>query len=128
MLISTRMLEIVKHLSQYQQTSYKEIEQALGIKERNVRYDIDRINEILNDKQLTPIIKEGKGILKIPTDFHPEVFEMNSEYIYSHDERLSILLIYLLFCSEELNLSQISKDLLVSRSTIKNDFDEIESQ
>lgn len=128
MLISTRMLEIVKHLSQYQQTSYKEIEQALGIKERNVRYDIDRINEILNDKQLTPIIKEGKGILKIPTDFHPEVFEMNSEYIYSHDERLSILLIYLLFCSDKLNLSQISKDLWVSRSTIKNDFDEIESQ
>ena len=51
MLISARMLEIVKHLSQYQQTTYKEIEQALNIKERNVRYDIERINEILIENQ-----------------------------------------------------------------------------
>ena len=47
MLISARMLEIVKHLYQYKTTTYKEIEQSLGIKERNVRYDVDRINEIL---------------------------------------------------------------------------------
>lgn len=127
MLISARMLEIVKHLSQYQQTTYKEIEQALNIKERNVRYDIERINEILIENQLSPIMKGGKGILKIPEDFSIKVFEVNNEYIYSHDERLSIILIYLLFCSQQFNLSQLSKDLLVSRSTIKNDFDEIET-
>lgn len=33
MLISARMLEIVKHLYQYKTTTYKEIEQSLGIKE-----------------------------------------------------------------------------------------------
>ena len=32
MLISARMLEIVKHLYQYKTTTYKEIEQSLGIK------------------------------------------------------------------------------------------------
>ena len=32
MLISARMLEIVKHLYQYKTPTYKEIEQSLGIK------------------------------------------------------------------------------------------------
>ena len=82
MLISARMLEIVKHLSQYQQTTYKEIEQALNIKERNVRYDIERINEILIENQLSPIMKGGKGILKIPEDFSIKVFEVNNEFIH----------------------------------------------
>ena len=57
MLISARMLEIVKHLYQYKTTTYKEIEQSLGIKERNVRYDVDRINEILAENGLELILK-----------------------------------------------------------------------
>ena len=64
MLISARMLEIVKHLYQYKTTTYKEIEQSLGIKERNVRYDVDRINEILADNGLEQIERKGKGVLE----------------------------------------------------------------
>ena len=65
MLISARMLEIVKHLYQYKTTTYKEIEQSLGIKERNVRYDVDRINEILAENGLEQIERKGKGVLEV---------------------------------------------------------------
>ena len=58
------MLEIVKHLYQYKTTTYKEIEQSLGIKERNVRYDVDRINEILAENGLEQIERKGKGVLE----------------------------------------------------------------
>lgn len=126
MLVSARMLEIVKHLKQYKTTTYKEIEQALRIKERNVRYDIDRINEILIDNNYAPIIRKGKGILEIPDDFKVDIFEINSEFIYCQEERSSILLLYLLFDNKKLKLNKISKDIQVSRSTIKNDFDEVE--
>lgn len=126
MLVSARMLEIVKHLCQYKKTTYKEIEQSLGIKERNVRYDIDRINEILSDNGLTPIIRMGKGILEIPEDFTTDIFKTSLEFIYSQEERSAILLLYLLFDNAQLKLTKISKDIQVSRSTIKNDFDEIE--
>lgn len=125
-LVSARMLEIVKHLKQYKITTYKEIEQALGIKERNVRYDIGRINEILIDNGYDSIIRKGKGVLEIPDNFKIDVFETNSEFIYCQEERSSILLLYLLFDNKKLKLNRIAKDLQISRSTIKNDFDEVE--
>lgn len=126
MLVSARMLEIVKHLQQYKQTTYKEIEQSLGIKSRNVRYDIDRINEILLSHGLEPILREGKGVLKVPELFSTAIFESSSGFIYTQEERICILLLFLLFNHKKLVLSQISRDIQVSRSTIKNDFHELE--
>ena len=95
MLISARMLEIVKHLYQYKTTTYKEIEQSLGIKERNVRYDVDRINEILAENGLEQIERKGKGVLEVPANFKTYIFETNNEFVYSQAERSSILLLYL---------------------------------
>lgn len=126
MLISARMLEIVKHLYQYKTTTYKEIEQSLGIKERNVRYDVDRINEILAENGLEQIERKGKGVLEVPANFKTYIFETNNEFVYSQAERSSILLLYLFFNNKELKLNKIAKKIQVSRSTIKNDFDEIE--
>lgn len=126
MLISARMLEIVKHLYQYKTTTYKEIEQSLGIKERNVRYDVDRINEILAENGLEQIERKGKGVLEVPVNFKTYIFETNNEFVYSQSERSSILLLYLFFNNKELKLNKIAKKIQVSRSTIKNDFDEIE--
>lgn len=126
MLISARMLEIVKHLYQYKTTTYKEIEQSLGIKERNVRYDVDRINEILAENGLEQIERKGKGVLEVPANFKTYIFETNNEFVYSQSERSSILLLYLFFNNKELKLNKIARKIQVSRSTIKNDFDEIE--
>ena len=47
MLISARMLEIVKHLYQYKTTTYKEIEQSLGIIYSNFSFDVYLIYLIL---------------------------------------------------------------------------------
>lgn len=128
MLLSARMLEIVKHLCRYRQTTYKEIEEITGIKERNVRYDIERINEILMTNHLDPICKAGKGRLCVSPTFSLEIFEENHEFIYSQEERISLLLLYLLFYNQGLILSQISKKIQVSRSTVKNDFGEMEQE
>lgn len=126
--VSARILKIVEYLYQSKRTSYKEVEKVLGIKERYVRYDVERINEILISNDLEPIIKKSKGILELPNHFEIELFETNHEFLYSQEERSSLMLLMLLFDNRRLRLSQISKDLQVSRSTIKNDMADLEKE
>ncbi len=130
MSISARMIDIAKYLYQYHQTTYKEISQSLGIKERNVRYDIDRINDLLIDNNLSPILKQSKGVLKIANDFSLNIFDSrgDSVFIFSQKERVSIIELYLLFNCDKLKLSEVSAVLQVSRSTIKNDLEEAENK
>lgn len=125
--VSARILKIIEYLYQYKKSTYKEIEQALEIKERYIRYDIDRINEILVSNNLEPIIRKSKGILELPINFKIELFETDHEFLYSQEERSSLLLLLLLFDNRRLRLSQVSKDLQVSRSTIKNDMAYLEN-
>ena len=51
-MISARMFKIIRFLNQKKESSYKEIGNALDFKERNVRYDIDCINDCLKLKSV----------------------------------------------------------------------------
>lgn len=124
--VSARILKIIEYLYRYKKSNYKEIEQALGIKERYVRYDVERINEVLLSNQLDPIVKKSKGILELPKNFEIGIFVSDHEFLYLQEERSTLLLLLLLFDNRELRLSRVSKDLQVSRSTIKNDMAYIE--
>ena len=126
--ISARMIDIAKYLYQYRQTTYKEIAQSLGIKERNIRYDVDRINDFLIENELSPISKKSKGLLEIADDFSLNIFDSrgNSIFIFSQEERVAIIELYLLFNYKNFKLSNVASKLQVSRSTIKNDLEEAE--
>lgn len=130
MSISARMIDIAKYLFQYHQTTYKEISQSLGIKERNVRYDIDKINDLLIDNGLSPILKQSKGSLQTAKDFSLSIFDSRGDsfFIFSQKERVSIIELYLLFNYDKFKLSEISAVLQVSRSTIKSDLEEAENR
>ena len=47
-----RMLNIIRYLKEHGEATYKEMAKALGISERSIRYDVDRINDILSLERL----------------------------------------------------------------------------
>lgn len=116
-----RMLNIIRHLKAQGESSYKETARALGVSERSVRYDVDRINDILSLEHLPEIEKHSKGVLKYPVNLDLKGLEVESEVIYSARERMSVLLLILMIRNEDLKISRLSGQLHVSRSTVKND-------
>ena len=61
-----RMLNIIRYLKEHGEATYKEMAKALGISERSIRYDVDRINDILSLERLPEIEKHSKGLLQYP--------------------------------------------------------------
>ena len=66
---------------------------ALGISERSIRYDVDRINDILSLERLPEIEKHSKGLLQYPQSLDLKGLEDGNEVVYTGKERMSILLL-----------------------------------
>ncbi|WP_440897478.1 BglG family transcription antiterminator [Amphibacillus sp. Q70] len=120
------MVKTINYLAKCKETSIKEIAHTLAIKERNVRYDIDRINEELTLNNYPPIEKGSKGTLVFPGNVNLSAFSGEDDYLFVQEDRLSIIKLTLLLDSSILNLNQLANELQVSRSTIKNDLNDIE--
>ena len=124
-MLSGRMLNVIQYIQIKGTTSYKEIANDLNIKERSVRYDINRINDSLSMENKPQIEKCSKGILKFPENLSLEEVSENNDFLYTSSERISLLLLNLLIRNENFKISQIGNELQVSRSTIKNDMNEL---
>ena len=90
-----------------------------------MRYDINRINDSLSMENKPQIEKCSKGVLKFPENLSLEEVSENNDFLYTSSERISLLLLNLLIRNENFKISQIGNELQVSRSTIKNDMNEL---
>ena len=118
-----RMLNIIRYLKAHGESTYKEVAKDLNVSERSVRYDVDRINDILSLERLPEIEKHSKGVLVYPENLDLKGMEEGNEVIYTSKERISILLLTLLIRNEDLKINQLSEQFRVSRSTVKNDME-----
>ena len=115
--MTNRMLDILKILLENEgKSSYKYLSENLFINERSIRYDIEKINELLSESHFIEIEKKSKG----------ELFYSNlnvlSDVISFFQKNIStdeIVLFKTLF-QEKLNLKDLGEELDVSRTTIKN--------
>lgn len=127
-MVSGRMLEIVRFLDKERVSSYKEVADALEMKERTVRYDVDCINDELSLRRLEQIEKYPKGMLFLPDQLNLAVIVEDGEFVFSPAERISLIRFLILFCTEKLNIRALSKELQVSRRSIQNDIEVIEHE
>lgn len=104
----------------------KEISEKTEISERNVRYDIEKINFFLSSNKSPLIEKASKGYVFLPTDFDIQSLYDEQEYSFSKQERIEILLLFALINTQRMNLNTLSDRLQVSRSTLKNDIKEVD--
>lgn len=127
-MFSGRMLRVLRYVKVHQETTYKEAAKDLGLTERMVRYDTERINDILSLEGFPVIEKQSKGVLIYPENLDLKGIEEESEVIYTSKERMSVLLLILLLRNKELKISRLSDQFKVSRSTIKNDMAALEEE
>ncbi|MGG7143057.1 BglG family transcription antiterminator [Clostridium nigeriense] len=120
-MLSGRMLKLIDFLQNNYKTTYKEISNELQIKERYIRYDIDRINSLLEFNKMPLIEKHSKGVIIFPKNSDISSFAKEKNFIYSQEERTSLILLILLIDNKRLKINKLSLDFQVSRSTIKND-------
>lgn len=127
-MIKGRMLEIIRYLEKERMASYKEIAEALNLKERTVRYDVECINNELSLKKAPLIEKWPKGMLFMPDDLDSSVITENSEFVFSPEERREIIRVRILFDTERLNLRTLSEEMMVSRRSVQNDVDAVQQE
>lgn len=127
-MLSGRMLKVIDYLQINNETTYKKISIDLEIKERYIRYDIDRINDFFHIKNLPLIEKQSKGCIVFPKSIEVSDLTKENDFIYSQEERTSLILLILLIDNQRLKINRLSKDFQVSRSTIKNDMSFIEGK
>jgi len=109
-----------------------EISKTLGVSNRTLRYDLDRIDDFLNDKKLPQLNrKPGLGIEYSPSPEKRQLVkdilrELNvNSYILSKQERVNIILSELLQQKNYITIDYIADKLMVSRSTVLKDLEEI---
>lgn len=122
------MLQVVHYLEKEKTASYKQIAEALGVKERNIRYDIERINDELSLLDCPLIEKRPKGILFVPDGLDFSVIVEDEEFIFSPQERVNLIKMIILFDTEKLNIRLLSDTLQVSRRSIQNDIDLVQRE
>ncbi len=128
-MIDQRCCKLIRKLLENPQFwSMKKLADELGISQRAVRYDLDRIDEYLNDLEFGGIErKKGKGI-KLDLDkfernhLFRELEKMEqSRYVLTAEERIYMIVDIFCSCSGFVTLEQIADLLQVSLSTIKSD-------
>ena len=122
-MINKRNLFIIEYLLANNGHGHiKELAEKVNISERAIRYDIDHINEYLEEKKFPKIEKLPKGALFFENtiQFKEFFYENYNQYFILSEERITYLFLKILF-SDFINLNQLSENLDISRSTIKVD-------
>ena len=124
--MNKRIYSILKYILQEKgRVTIKDISNFTGVNDRTVRYDIEKINELLLENNIAPIEKLSKGEL-----YHKEYKDLNSfiqenfKTVFINEYRQTIILIKVLF-SNEICISDLCKEFDVTRTTIKNELSEI---
>ena len=119
--MTNRMLDILKILLDSNgKSSYKHLSETVFINERTIRYDIEKINQLLSENNFIEIEKRGKGEL-----FYPDLTILTNAISFfqknlSTDEIKDEIILFKTLFQEKLNLNNLCDELDVSRTTIKN--------
>lgn len=127
-MLSGRMLKILEYLQANKTITYHQISKDLKLKERVIRYDIDKINDYLSSVDQPVIIKKSKGVIELLQEIVMDDFNKNQQFVYSSKERIALMIVELVFNANEFKISRLSELFDVSRSTIKNDLELLEKQ
>lgn len=123
--MNKRAMEILNLLVRRPEYKLTDLERTLHLTKRQINYSITQINESLDEKNLPQITRNKAGDFFIPLEImqaltvSESIYE-SSDYL-SDNERLSLLLLYLLTSDEIISLAHLTDLLNVSKNTVMND-------
>ncbi len=120
-------ISLIKVISKSNNINLEELSELMNLGERSLRYKISDCNYHL--KRLGfPEIEINKGCLTFKKTFEEvrDIIKINLHlYSFSKEEREEIILYFYLFGEENRTIEDISKMLLVTEVTLKNDLKKI---
>ena len=129
-ILNLKEIEIFNIFISSEEVNINELAGKFYVTERSIRYNIEKINQVLELLNFNTIQKTKKGYLTLSKnqnlnkmlDFLKEL-EILSPY-----ERMEILKLTLALDPNGLNINRLYKKLEVSRTTLKKDFDEVKRE
>lgn len=124
-MLNFKELEILQVFSEKDCILLSELSGKFNVTERSIRYNIEKINQMLEMLGYNPIYKNEKGNYVL--DKNQDLQKLRSYTyeleVFSQEERREIIKIILAFDKDGINIDLLSKKLEVSRTTSKNDFE-----
>lgn len=121
--------QLIKKNEYGQNLSIQNLAEMFDVSIRTIRYDINQVNDFLEDNGLNPVHLGNQGIIETTADIRKAKTSLMNEGFYSYklsrDERLIFTAVLLIGADDYVTLSDIADWLYVSRSTVIQDLDHI---
>lgn len=123
--LTTRAKLVLIHITQNPNNDLLSIANMLEVSTRQIRYDIECINEYYNIN----ITTDNKGNIFVGniSEIHKCIQKIDENIKFSKEERVNYLLIMLAYNLDCLNINEYGRRLNTSRVTIKNDLEEVKN-
>ena len=128
-MINNREIEILNNLIKGEKYSFNDIALKYNISNRSARYYVDNLDEILKYLGYKKT-ERNKNIIKLDTnqDFKKLYDIFNKVQKLTSSDRVMILKIVLFFNNKGLNITEVSKKIKTSRTTVKKDLKILSSE
>lgn len=131
MVVDKRIHAVLNALIQNPSISGTELQSEFGLTRKQLSYTFKKINDFLESSNLESIKRYKTGKFSVPKLVIETFREKSStvaigRYIYSEDERIHLLLFFLLTRTERLSLIHLSSSLTVSQNTVINDIKKVQ--
>lgn len=127
--VNDRMNRIMEYLiSQESYVTVNEINKKLSVTSRNLRYDLNKINNLIKDEKIDPIkIVRNRGIMinEHQRRWWTKISNKNNfEYVYEQHIRIPIIISEIIL-KKHVNITYLVEKLNVSKNTIFLDIKEV---
>ena len=129
-ILNLKEIEIFNIFISSDEVNINELAGKFYVTERSIRYNIEKINQVLELLNFNTIQKTKKGCLTLSKNQNLNKmldFLKELEILLPY-ERMEILKLTLALDPNGLNINRLYKKLEVSRTTLKKDFDEVKRE
>ncbi|CAM3599905.1 transcription antiterminator [Erysipelothrix urinaevulpis] len=126
MYVSSRVIVLAEFLKNKQQIKVQDVLNRLDISDRILRYDLDNLNYVLKAYNIPEITREKAGELTIPSQYNETdvLGILQALNKYTKLERMDYVKTRLLI-ERHVNLTLLSKEMEVSRTSIRSDLTDV---
>ena len=129
-ILNLKEIEILNIFIYSHEVNINELADKFYVTERSIRYNVEKINQVLELLNFNTIQKTKKGYLRLSKKQNLDrMLEFLRELeVLSPEERMEILKLRLAFDPNGLNINRLHKKLEISRTTLKKDYEEVKKE
>lgn len=130
MILNDREIKILKEFYYNKEVKLETLSKMFNVSERMIRYNIDRINVVLEFLKISPIHKVSKGLLKLNVEKNNDkILEIITKLEPLDKNRKIILINFLIvFSKNKITISYLSNYFNISRATVGNYLNDISKE